>query len=201
MQRTRNKLTSKGILLRTVLIFLGSYLAFLILWIQVKNYYGYIVTYIASELVTVLKDVRFEEIEQKQDVIQGTFSRPLPGIKSDVLIDIPVKTSSYTFNAPLTLAIMATLFPFITRKGRAYAEALFILFGVHFLYVFSLEANNLTTVFVERGWEVIGKPGLFVYQFLWEFTNNMVIRFEPFLIGFYMFIRFRKEAPSSGFRG
>ena len=192
MQRARNKPTSKGILLRTVLIFLGSYLVFLILWIQVKNHYGYVVTYIASELVTVLKDVRFEEMERKQDVIQGTFSRPLPGAKSDVLIDIPIKTSSYTFNAPLTFAIMATLFPFIARKGRAYGEALFILFGVHFLYVFSLEANNLTTVFVERGWEVMGKPRLFVYQFLWEFTNNMVIRFEPFLIGFYMFIRFRK---------
>ena len=87
---------------------------------------------------------------------------------------------------------MVTLFPFITKKGRAYAEALFILFGVHLLYVFSLEANSLTTVFIERGWEVVTKPRLFVYQFLWEFTNNMVIRFEPFLIGFYMFIRFRK---------
>ncbi len=192
MQSARNKLTSKGILLRTVLIFLCSYLIFLILWIQVKNYYGYVVTHIASELVAVLKGIRFEEMEQKQDVIQATFSRPLPGTKSDALIDIPIKTSSYTFNAPLTFAIMATLFPFITGKGRAYAEALFILFSVHFLYVFSLEANNLTTVFVERGWEVIGKPRLFLYQFLWEFTNNMVIRFEPFLIGFYIFIRFRK---------
>ncbi len=192
MQRVHNKPTSKGIILRTVLIFLCSYLIFLILWIQVKNYYGYVVTYIASELVAVLKDVRFEEMDQKGDLTQGTFSRPLPGAKSDILIDIPIKTSSYTFNAPLTFAIMATLFPFITRKRRAYPEALFILFGVHLLYVFSLEANNLTTVFVERGWEVIGKPRLFVYQFLWEFTNNMVIRFEPFLIGFYMFIRFRK---------
>jgi len=196
MQRTRKKLTSKRILLlRTVLIFLCSYLFFLILWIQVKNYYGYVVTYVASELVAVLKDVRFEEMKQKEDVIQGTFSRPLPGNKADVLIDIPIKTSSYSFNAPLTFAIMATLFPFTRRKGRAYTEALFILFGVHLLYVFSLEANSITTVFIERGWDVIGRPRLFVHQFLWEFTNNMVIRFEPFLIGFYMFIRFRKLDP------
>lgn len=140
----------------------------------------------------VLKDVRFEEMTEKKDIISGTFSRPLPESKFDVLIDIPIKTSSYTFNVPLTFAIMAALFPFITRKGRAYAEVLFILFGVHLLYVFSLEANSLTKFLIERGWDVIGRPRLFAYQFLWEFTNNMVIRFEPFLIGFYMFIRFRK---------
>ena len=192
MQRARSKLTSKRILLRTIFIFLGSYLVFLILWIQVKNGYGYVVTYMASELASVLMGVRFEEINQKEDALQATFSRPLPKKKHDVLIDIPVKTSSYTFNAPLTFAIMATLFPFIARRGRAYGEALLILFGVHLLYVFSLEANSLTRFFIEGGWEAIGKPRLFVHQFLWEFTNNMVVRFEPFLIGFYMFIRFRK---------
>jgi hypothetical protein len=158
----------------------------------VKNHYGYVVTSIASELVGVLKEVRFEEINQKKDVMEGTFSRPLPGNRSDLLIDIPIKTSSYTFNAPLTFAIMVTLFPFIKRRGRAYGEAFFILFGVHLLYVFSLETNSLTTVFIERGWDAVSKPRLFAYQFLWEFTKNMVIRFEPFLIGFYMFIRFRK---------
>lgn len=192
MQRVRNKLTSKGILLRSVPIFLCSYLIFLILWIQVKNHYGYVVTSIASELVGIVKGVHFEEINQKEDVMEGTFSRPLPGKRSDLLIDIPIKTSSYTFNAPLTFAIMATLFPFITRKGRAYGEAFLILFGVHLLYVFSLEANNLTTVFIDKGLDTVSKPHLFAYQFLWQFTNNMVIRFEPFLIGFYMFIRFRR---------
>jgi len=192
MQTVQNKLTAKGAFLRTVLIFLSSYLVFLVLWIQVKNHYGYLVTYVASTAAAVLKDVRFEEIDQKKDVIQATFSRPLPQTRSDVLIDIPVKTSSYTFNAPLTFAIMATLFPLIGRKQRPYAEALCILFGVHLLYVFSLEANHITMSFIDRGIEPVTKPHLFAYQFLWEFTNNMVIRFEPFLIGIYMFIRFQK---------
>ena len=192
MQRVYKKPTSKRVIFRTVFVFLCSYVIFLVLWIQVKNHYGYIVTYIASEIVTVLKDVRFEEMSQKKDVVQATFSRPLPGDKSDIVVDIPIKTSSYSFNAPLTFAIMATLYPFIRRRKRVYAEALFILFGIHLLYVFSLEANSLTSVFLHRGWEMVSKPRLFAYEFLWEFTNNMVIRFEPFLIGFYMFIRFRK---------
>ena len=192
MQRVHKSPTTKQIILRTVLVFLGSYLIFLILWIQAKDHYGFVVTYVASELVAVLKGVRFEEITQTKDIVQGTFSRPLPGKRSDVLIDIPVKTSSYTFNVPLTFSIMAALFPFIKRKGRVYAEALFILLGVHLLYAFSLENNSLTTVFVDKGWDAVSTARLFAYQFLWQFTNNMVIRFEPFLIGFYMFIRFRK---------
>ena len=193
MQRALNRPISKRIVVQTVFLFLGFYLPFLLAWIQVKNNYGYGVTYIASTLVTVLKEVQFEEMSRRGDVIQATFSRPHPKDRRfDILIDIPVKTSSYTFNVPLTLAIMASLFPFMSRKKRAYAEALLILIFVHLLYVVSLDANSITTFLIERGWGAVSKPSLFAYQFLWEFTNNMVIRFEPFLIGFYMFIRFRK---------
>ncbi len=195
MQKVRKKKpTTKGIILRTVLVFLGSYFIFLILWIQAKNFYGFSVTYVTSELVAVLKGVRFEEITQKKDIVQVTFSRSLPEKRSDALIDVPVKTSSYTFNAPLTFSIMMALFPFIRRKERAYVEALLILLGVHFLYVLSLEYNSLTKVFVSRGRDAFMMASYFASQFLWEFTDNMVIRFEPFLIGFYMFIRFRKYA-------
>jgi hypothetical protein len=191
MQRPHKKQTSKRIVLKTVVIFLGSYLIFLILWIQVKDYYGYTVTFITSELMPLIKDVHFEEMREEKGMIQATFSRPV-NRQVDLLIDIPLKTSSYTFNAPLTFGIMAALFPFIRKRWKTYGEALLILFGVHLLYVFSLEANSLTTVFVERGLDAASKPRLLAYQFLWEFTNNMVIRFEPFLIGFYIFIRFRK---------
>jgi hypothetical protein len=127
---------------------------------------------------------------QEDGIIQATFS-PLKR-KTDILIDIPVKTSSYTFNAPLTLAIMATLYPFIKRKKRAYGEALLILLIVHILYVFSLEAKDLTGVLIGRDLETASKLHIAAYQFLWGFTDNMVIRFEPFLIGFYIFVRFRK---------
>jgi hypothetical protein len=122
--------------------------------------------------------------------IMATFS-PI-GRQENLLIDIPVNTSSYTFNAPLTFGLMATLFSFIRRRWRASGEALCILFGVHLLYVFSLEANSLYSILMGRGLVTINNPYLYAYQFLWEFINNMVIRFEPFLIGFYMFIRFRK---------
>lgn len=194
MQKAKKQQQYKKVIFKTVCTFVISYLIFLILWIQVKDYYGRGILFIASHLITGIKDVTFEEIteEKNKDFIQATFSPLRYG--SNILIDIPVKTSSYTFNAPLTFAIMASLYLFIRKKGRAYGETFLILFFVHLLYVFSFEAKELTRVFIERGLEAVSKPRIFAYQFLWSFTDNMVIRFEPFLIGFYMFIRFRKKA-------
>ena len=170
-------------------MFLISYLISLIVWIQVKDYYGRGITFAVSHLITVVKDVNFEEMTQEGNIIQATFSPQRYG--SNILIDIPVKTSSYTFNAPLTFAIMAALYFFMRRRSRAYVEALLILLLVHFLYVFSLEAKELTAVLIDRGLEPSSTPRTIIYQFMWSFTDNMVIRFEPFLIGFYMFTRFR----------
>jgi hypothetical protein len=189
MQRTHKKPASKKAIFQAILLFLCSYLIFLILWIQIKDRYGYIVSMIASELVSVVKDVKFEEIKEEKGIVQVTFS---PRRMSNLLLDLPVKVNSFTFNVPLTLGILVALFPFVRRKWGAYAQALLILFGVHLLYVFSFEANSLTTTLIQRGLEAVNKLSLFFYQFLWEFSNNMVIRFEPFLIGFYVFIRFRE---------
>ncbi len=176
-------------ILKTIAVFVVSYTGFLILWIQIKDYYGYGVAYTGARLVMFVKDVNIEETRRPQrDTIEVTFS---PLRDYNMLIDLPVRTSSYTFNAPLTFAIMATLFPFLRRRRRAYLEALLILLSVHLLYVFSLYAEGLTNILIERRLEKQGLHRVILYQFLWQFTDNMVIRFEPFLIGFYMFIRFR----------
>ena len=57
MQRAHKKPTSKKAIFQAIVLFLCSYLIFLILWIQIKDRYGYIVSIIASELVSVVKDV------------------------------------------------------------------------------------------------------------------------------------------------
>ena len=190
VQVPANLALHKGIVFKTVLAFLVSYMLFLMLWIQIKDYYGRGVTFTASKLAAGIKDVKFEEMTEERDAIQATFS-PL-GRGSNIAIDIPVKTSSYTFNAPLTFAIMAAMYQFINARKRAYGEALLILLSVHLLYVFSLETKELTDALVDKGLEKTSILRIFFYQLLWGFTDNMVIRFEPFLIGFYMFIRFRR---------
>jgi hypothetical protein len=175
-------------LLTAIAVFLVVYLASLVLWIQAKDSYGYALTMTASKLVGGLKSVRLEDISRDKGTLQATF---IPYARDNMLVDIPIKTSSYTFNAPLTFAIMAALYPFLGRKKRAYFEALGILASVHILYIFALEAKELTEIFMERGLEAHSVLRLATYQFLWSFVDNMAIRFEPFLIGVYMFLRFR----------
>ncbi len=178
-------------LLRAVGIFLAVYLVSLVVWIQVKDSYGYAMTLTASKLAAELKSARLEEISREKGIMQATF---IPTKDPYMLVDIPVKTSSYTFNAPLTFAIMGALYFPLERRKRAYSEALAILMIVHFFYVFSLETKELTEAFMARGLETHSVPRLAAYQFLWGFIDNMAIRFEPFLIGFYMFFRFRKHS-------
>jgi hypothetical protein len=189
MQEPIQRPSRKKAVLIAVATFLVSYVIFLLLWIQIKDFYGTAITVTASKLLTLVKNVAFAEIARTGDIIEVTF---VPLNQRDILIDIPVKTSSYTFNAPLTLSFMTALFFFIKRKRRAYTEAVLILLAVHLLYVFSLESKTLTEILIQKGIEKESTPQLFISQFLWSFTDNMVIRFEPFLIGLYMFIRFRK---------
>ncbi len=187
MQEPKQRPLLKKTVFGAVAIFLVSYVIFLFLWIQVKDSYGTAVTVTASKLLSLVKNVAFEERTRNGDIIEATFA---PSSQRDLLIDIPVRTSSYTFNAPLTFSFMTALYPFIRRRKRAYTEAVLILLAVHLLYVFSLESKTLTEVLIQRGIEKESAPQLFFGQFLWSFTDNMVIRFEPFLIGLYTFIRF-----------
>ena len=177
-------------ILLSALTFLAAYPLFLALWIPLKDPYAHAVVFAVSKIAAGVKDLTSEGLKEEKDVIEACFAPH--GSGSSMLIDIPVKTSSYTFNAPLTFAIMAALFRSTGRKRRAYSEALLLLVSVHLLYVFSLETKELTAVLTDKGFEAMSMPRLFSYQFLWGFTDNMVIRFEPFLIGFYLFARFRK---------
>jgi hypothetical protein len=176
--------------LKVVLIFIGAYLIFLVLWINIKNYYGYAITYSVSNMIMPIKDVVLESITRKGDIIDVSFSKHT--YRGEIKARTSVKTSNYTFNVPVTFAIMAALHLFIKRKKRAYLEAVLILLFIHILYIFSLEAKGLTEMFMHKGVEPMNKVKLAFYQFLWSFTDLMVIRFGPFLIGIYVFLRFRK---------
>jgi len=184
-------LHNKSLIIKTVLIFLSAYLITLLLWIQIKDTYGYVITAAASKLVAEVKNVRVEKMWQEKGIVYASFCRSMR--KEDLVVDLAFKTSSYTFNVPLTLSIMASLCLFITRRRRAYAEAVLLLVVVHFIYVFSLGAEHLTVIFMGKGIEGISRLKLFLFQFLWGFTDNMLIRCEPFLIGFYMYVRFKKQ--------
>ena len=187
MQKTLKQLINKSTIFRIILIFTASYLISMLLWIPVKDQYCYTLAFVTSKIVAGLKNAKVEDVTFEEGLVKATFS-PLEG-RTTLRLKVPIPTN-YTFNAPLTAAIMACLYMFIRRRTRAYGEALIILLGVHFLYVFSLEMKQITESFMKAGIEKMNKPEAYTYQFLWIFTRSMIIRFEPFLIGFYMYMRF-----------
>ncbi len=167
-----------------------------------KDRYGYLITAVASKGLQAVKDVKVETIRAEGDRYVVTLSPER--FRSMLVVDIPVKTSTYTFNAPLTFAIMASFFIPLRRRLlernekrpypallRIYVESCLILLVVHLLFVLSLEGERLTRIMMERGYEDVGVLKLVFWQFLWGFVDNMVIRFEPFLIGAYLYFRRR----------
>jgi hypothetical protein len=89
---------------------------------------------------------------------------------------------------------MAALYLYIRNRKRAYIEALLILFLIHFIYVFTSEAGRLGYIMARNHLETASEFKLFVWQYLWGFIDSMVIRFEPFLIGFYIYLRFSSSS-------
>jgi hypothetical protein len=179
-------------IVKSVIIFIVSYIVFLIVWLGIKGYYGMAITTIASHAITLFKDVDIVSILRNKDIVSVGFIPQKYGV-SILKTTIEVPISNYTFNAPLTFAIMAAFYPFLKRK-RIYLEAVLILIAVHFLFVFSLEGEKLSAALETQGYEKGGAVSQIFWEFLWGFINNMVVRFEPFLIGAYMYF-FKNRKP------
>ena len=182
----------KKLILKIVILFVCSYSIFLVLWTQVKDFYGYGMVSIVSTLVADLKNVKFESIVQGGDVVQPTFSRPDPVHRGEALVDLPIKTLTYTYDVPGTFAILATLYPFIKRRKRAYLEASLFLISIHFVFLFLKEAHDLSDQLSQAGLETFGPSKRFIYQLAWSFASSLTVGFESFLIGAYTFLRFKR---------
>ncbi|MEE8297809.1 MAG: exosortase H-associated membrane protein [Thermodesulfobacteriota bacterium] len=185
--QNNSKQSVKSIIIKTAVIFVVAYIVSLLIWLLIKGYYGMAITTIASYLVSLLKGLDITEIVRNKDIISVGFITNKYGLTQVIKTTIDIPISNYTFNAPLTFAIMAAFYPFIKRKWL-YLEALIILVVVHFLFVFTLEGQKLTAVMAAQGIENPGSVTIIFWQFLWGFVDNMVVRFEPFLIGAYLFL-------------
>lgn len=189
----------KSAILKVALIFVLSYVIFLVLWVGVKGYgvkgyYGTVITTISSYAVSVVKNAEVVDIVREKDIVSVGFIPKKFGLAQVYKTSIDIPISNYTFNVPLTFAIMAAFFPFL-RTRRIYLEAVLILILVHIMFVFSLEGERLTKAFVSQGYEKQSDTSQVFWEFLWGFLDNMVVRFEPFLIGAYLFF-FRHRAAS-----
>ena len=183
----------KSIIIKATVIFVVSFIVFLIPWLLIINsYYGMFIAKIASYFISIVKDVEITEIIRNKDIISVGLIPANTGLSQVVQTIIDIPTSNYAFNVPLSLAIMAAFYPFIKSKW-IYLEALAILVFVHFLFVFSLEGEKLTQILTIHGYEEQNSVTQIFWEFLWGFVDNMVVRFEPFLVGAYLFFMRNRE--------
>jgi hypothetical protein len=189
MQQEKSNWPIKKKLVLSLTIFTISYIIFLFLWVKIQDHYGKVLVSMASHLTAKVIDVEFDTIkEQNDEVFEAQFYILRRG--NIYTRSIRFDSNLFTYNAPLTFAIMAAFFVFIKRHVRSYTEVLIILFTIHFFYVFFYEAYRLSLSLDRNNLESASKFELFVWRYLWGFFHSMLIRFEPFLIGIYLYLRF-----------
>jgi len=187
--RLRNKM------LLGLAVFFVSYPVFLVIWVQVKPYYGYVLTQVGARLAAATTGLHIEDIQHGKEKAAVTFTDQImtgEGLR-DLFLDLKIAVSDYTFNVPLTFALVVGLFPFFKWRKRTLIEACVILIFIHLSYIYFFCLYQLFYQLNQTGIRMTSKPVQFFLEFMWVFTDNMVIRFEPFLVAVYLWLRNRSE--------
>lgn len=174
-----------------LLIFLGSYPLLLLAWIQVKAHYGHLLAEIGARMAAATMSVTLETVRQGSENAVITFVCPIltqSGLQ-ELLIDLNLSTSAYSFNVPLTYALVLALWPAFRWNKRSLLEITLILITVHLLFIYSYCALSLYRQLATNGIKAHSKAIQFTLEFLWAFTDNMIVRFEPFLVAVYLWFR------------
>jgi hypothetical protein len=174
------------------LIFVVSYVAFLMVWLNIRDYYGRGILAVSSYVTAAVENIDYVTMKVKKNgETAAEFFVSRKGKR--FFIDVNFDFLRFTYNAPLTLAIVAALFLFINNHVKAYGEALGILFLIHFSYMLTSEAGRIAYMLARNNLQSASEFGLFIWQYLWGFIDAMFIRFEPFLIGFYLYARYSQS--------
>jgi hypothetical protein len=174
-----------------ILLFLLSYPLFLVIWIYVKPFYGTGLTHIGTGLAVLTMGGVVEKIVTDKEDASVTLVRSFitnHGM-TDMVLDLKLSVSKYSFNVPLTFALIASLLPIFRWRKRTLFEAVLILVFVHLLYIYSYCCLQMYNSFIISGIQVQSNVSRFFWEFFWAFTDNMVIRFEPFLVAMYLWLR------------
>ncbi|HSG31356.1 MAG TPA: hypothetical protein VLB82_07415 [Thermodesulfobacteriota bacterium] len=188
MEKTNNRKELRKKLVRLSLVFVAGYVLSLVLWLFVGKYYGYVITSISAHAIAPVKNIQLDlvEFDKKNKDSISTYFRTLKQFTKNIGMRQDVNFGHFTFNIPITIGILAAFFPFI-RKKRVYVEVAVLLIAMHIIYVFFLEGLKLSEALLKSGYEKPNEAKLVFWQFSEGFMKSMVLRFEPFLIGAYLY--------------
>ncbi|NIP39166.1 MAG: hypothetical protein GWO07_13635 [Candidatus Dadabacteria bacterium] len=188
MKKTDSRKQLRQRLVRLSLIFIAGYALSLVIWLFVGKYYGYVITSISAHAIAPVKNLQLDlvEFDKKNKNNISTYFRTLKQFTKNIGMRQNVNYSHFTFNIPITVGILAAFFPFI-RKKRVYIEVTVLLIAIHIVYVFFLEGLKLSEALLRSGYEKPNEAKLILWRYSEGFFKSMVLRFEPFLIGAYLY--------------
>ena len=136
-------------------------------------------------------DWSISNTDVNHDALFLTFNRFVPSAKGigEMMVDVRIMISAFTFNVPLTFGLMSALAYLFRSKARFIIEVLVALFGIHVIYVFASIGLQLFHASFIGSTSAGQKVAQFFWEFLFAFTDNMLIRFEPFLVAVYLWMR------------
>ncbi|MCG6551193.1 MAG: hypothetical protein L7F77_02600 [Candidatus Magnetominusculus sp. LBB02] len=156
------------------------------MWLPIKDYYAALLVYVSAPAAAMTKGASFDMMER----LDGAIRVKLTLKKYMAPCTITIATSRYTFNFPLSLAITAVLLTRIDNKRKAIAAVLAVLLCVHLLYLYSLETLALTRTLYEKNLRDVGFIEMNVHMLLYNFTDELLLRLEPFIMGFVLYFKF-----------
>ena len=192
MDNQKNKPILKSHLISSLIIFILSFVFFIFIWFFVNDYYEMAISYIASRLIPVFKEVNISFIKMRENLIQVVFVPKAEGWGTYFSINISILNYYYTFSIPLTLAIMASFYRYLRIK-KIYLEAIVILIIFHIFFVFFLEWCEVTFELMRYGLEKFNMTKINIGLYIQTFMVIIAVRIVPFLIGVYLFVRMRSS--------
>jgi len=186
----------KNEILTSTLVFLILYPITLFLWLQVKGYYSQVIVRIGADLSAWAMGVEVEKIVYGQEDSLVTFVRSIYTNRgfNDLLLDIKLSVSGYSFNVPLTLSLTVALFYLYKWRKRVFLEIVAILASIHLLAVYSYCSLQIFKQLLNPEPKFFSKVLLFSLEFTWTFADAFIIKFEPFLIGVYLWLTGKKKS-------
>lgn len=179
-------LNYKKKILIIALLFVVSYAISLLIWSWIKDVYGLGIFKLSANFITYIHDVSLKSVGKTGEILKAVFILKPFSFKDTVQTTFTIPISTFTYNSPLTFAIIFSFIPFIARK-RHLAEAFIILFIIHLIFLFLFFGEKITIALVELGVLKSDSVKVFIWEFIWGFWDNLVMRFEPFLVGAYLF--------------
>jgi hypothetical protein len=143
-------------------------------------------TRVASYLTTTVAEVDFVKLEMKANTIEAEL-KPQRRNAGLIIFTTHLPTS-YSSTVPITLAIIAALYPFIKRK-IACAEAIAILLLVNVLVLFCKETGVVSLKMMQLGFYFASDLKRGFWNFLSVFMGTMETHLVPFLIGACLYMR------------